>query len=725
MSDAMSKEEARQRMEWLREQINEANYRYYVLNQPTISDAEYDRLMAELQALEEAYPELVTPDSPTQRVGAPPREELGTVTHSLPMMSLQSIFSEDELRSFVESCARASTEPVEFWAEPKFDGLAVEIVYLDGVLAVASTRGDGLVGEDVTDNVRTIKQVPLRLRDDREPVPPRLEVRGEVYMRIADFEALNRQREQTGEPLFANPRNAAAGSLRQLDSSITASRPLAMFCYDVGLVEGREFETQQELTETLRAWGLPVNELGRLCRNVEELLAYHAHLQAQRDMLPYEIDGVVFKVNNRALQIELGARSRSPRWAVAFKFPPRQETTLVRDIIASVGRTGALTPIAMLEPVRIGGVTVSRASLHNQDEVERLDVRVGDTVLVQRAGDVIPQIVLVIKEKRPPGTVPYKLPERCPVCGTPVVRPPGEAVTRCPSADCPAQLEGRLEHYASRDALDIEGLGEKWARIFVAQGLVKHLYDLYSLTKEQLLQLERMGPKSAENLLNAIERSKQTTLARFIYALGIPLVGSTVAQLLAEHFRDIHALMNARPGELQQIPGIGPEIAQSVSEFFSEPRNREVVQRLLEAGVNPQPPPSPAEWAAAAGVAVGDKLPLSGKTFVLTGALESFTREQATAALQALGAKVTNSVSKKTDYVIVGADPGSKLRKAQELGVPTLDEEGFKKLLAQASRGSIDTEEQKAFPAESSPSAAPSPAPDSEEKAQPRLELNE
>lgn len=662
----------RKRLHDLREALTEANYRYYVLDQPAISDAEYDRLMAELQELETAHPELVTPDSPTQRVGAPVREELGAVRHSQPMMSLLSIFAEAELRNFDDNCRKEADGPVQYWAEPKFDGLAVELVYLKGVLQTAATRGDGVTGENVTENVRTIRQVPLRLRRrDGEAPPARLEVRGEVYMRVADFEALNVRREEAGEPPFANPRNAAAGSLRQLDSGVTAARPLAMFCYELGEHEGFSFEHQEEVLAALRGWGLPVADQTRRCADVEEVLAYHAELLERRDDLPYEIDGVVIKANDRALQEALGARSRSPRWAVAFKFPPRQETTVIRQILPSVGRTGAITPIAVLEPVHLGGVTVSRASLHNQDEIERKDIREGDTVLVQRAGDVIPQVVMVIRERRPPEAVPYHLPEACPVCGTPSVREEGEAVTRCPSVDCPAQLEGRIEHYASRGALDIEGLGERWAGILTSLGLVHHLYDLYALTKEQLVSLDRMGSRSADNLLAAIEGSKQTTLARFIYGLGITHVGAVVADLLAGACGSVAALLAASREELEAVPGIGPEIAGQVHDFFAQERNREVVERLLAAGVQPQAPPRP-EAAA---------LTLAGKTFVLTGGLEQFSRESATAAITARGGKVTGSVSKKTDYVVVGVDPGSKLAKAQELGIAILDEAGFVSLL--------------------------------------------
>jgi DNA ligase (NAD+) len=672
----MSDDPIQQRIQELRDALNDANYRYYVLDQPTISDAEYDRLLAELTELETANPALITPDSPTQRVGAAARSELGSVQHSLPMMSLQSIFSEAELRTFDEQCRKEAEGPVQYWAEPKFDGLAVELVYINGMLDIAATRGDGVTGENVTENVRTIKQVPLRLRHGAGGggIPQRLEVRGEIYMRIADFEALNARREQADEPLFANPRNAAAGSLRQLDSAITASRPLAMFSYDIGLHDDLDFDRQEDVISALRHWGLPVNERVRLCDSIDEVLAYHAEMIERRDDLPYEIDGVVIKVNDRALQERMGARSRSPRWAVAFKFPPRQETTIINSILPSVGRTGAITPIAMLQPVHIGGVTVSRASLHNQDEIDRKDIREGDTVLVQRAGDVIPQVVMVITEKRPEGTVPYHLPANCPVCGTPVVREEGEAVTKCPSVDCPAQMEGRIEHYASRGALDIEGLGEKWAGILTSRGMVRHLYDLYYLTKEQLVSLERMGEKSAENLLAAIEKSKGTTLARFIYGLGIMHVGGTVAQLLADAFCDMRAIMDASREQLERVAGIGPEIAGQVRDFFDQEQNREVVEKLLEAGVNPKCPVRPTLLSGA----------LVGKTFVLTGTLENFTREQATEAIVSHGGKVTGSVSKKTDYVVAGADPGSKLTKAQDLGVTVLDQEGFVGLLEEA-----------------------------------------
>lgn len=661
----------RREIEQLRREINEHNIRYYVLDAPVISDAEYDRLFARLRELEQAHPELVTPDSPTQRVGAPPRPDLPEFRHTVPMMSLQSIFEEGELRRFEATVRESGGAEATFMGEPKFDGLSIEIVYRDGVLVAAGTRGDGIVGEDVTDNIRTIRTVPLRLLEVPGEPPPRvLEVRGEVYMTLAGFEELNRRREEAGEPLFANPRNAAAGSVRQLDSAITASRPLSVFCYALGQVEGVQIETQQELFQRFRAWGLPVNDLHRICRDADEMAAYHADLQAQRDDLPYEIDGAVFKVNEFSLREELGERTREPRWAVAYKFPPRQETTVVEDIVASVGRTGVITPVAVLRPVRIGGVTVSRASLHNQDEIDRKDVRIGDTVVVQRAGDVIPQIVAVVREKRPPDSVPYHLPDHCPVCGTPVQREEGDPITRCPSLDCPAQIAGRIEHFASKSALDIEGLGEKWVAVLIDRGLVRHLPDIYDLRKEQLVSLDRMADKSAQNLLAAIEKSKQTTLPRFLVGLNILHVGTHVAEVLASAMGRLEAIMSASVEQLQQVHEIGPQIAQSVHAFFADEGNRRVVQALLERGIRFQEQTRPAAEQT-----------LAGKKFVLTGTLEGFTREEATAQIEARGGRVTSSVSKNTDFVVAGADPGSKLDKARQLGVPVLDEAQFRALL--------------------------------------------
>ena len=659
-----------QEVQELREQIHEHNYLYYVLDAPAISDADYDALMRRLEELEALRPDLVTPDSPTQRVGAAPRDDLPAYRHALPMMSLQSIFEESELRGFDAAVRQVAGDHVQYLAEPKFDGLAVELVYEGGTLVAAATRGDGETGEDVTPNIRTIKRVPLRLRPaEGLAVPSLLEVRGEVYMTVAGFEELNRQREADGEPLFANPRNAAAGSLRQLDPNITARRPLSLFCYGIGRCEGLTISSQTELRACVAKWGLPVNESAAQCSRVEDMLAYFSTLETRRDDLSYEIDGVVFKVDSFALQAELGVRSRSPRWAVALKFPPRKRTTVVRDILASVGRTGAITPIAVLEPVGIGGVTVSRASLHNQDEIDRKDVRVGDTVVVQRAGDVIPQVVEVLLDKRPADAQSYRLPDRCPVCGTPVQREPGDPITRCPSIDCPAQIEGRIEHFASRAALDIEGLGERWVGVLVGRGLVRHLPDLYDLTPEQLVELDRMGERSARNLIEALQRSKETTLDRLLVGLNIPHVGEHVADVLAASLGSLEAIMSASPEQLQGLHEIGPEIAHSVHRFFAEPANRDVVQGLLDRGVRFE------ERTAAAGTS------LEGRKIVVTGSLAGFSREEATRAIQERGGRVTSSVSKNTDYVVVGTDPGSKYDKAVELGVTILDEAQFVALL--------------------------------------------
>ncbi len=669
----MDRQAAQVRAEELREQLNYHNYRYYVLDDPAIPDAEYDRLLGELQQLEAQFPELLSPDSPTQKIGAPPRDELGSVTHRLPMMSLQSAFDEAAVRTFVRQCIEGADGTIDFVAEPKFDGLAVELVYEDGVLTTASTRGDGIAGENVTENVRTIQSVPLRLLGD-EPIPPLLEVRGEVYMQLAKFEDLNRRRAEAGEPLFANPRNAAAGSLRQLDSRITARRPLDIFIYDVGTVEGRDFGTHWELLQALPRWGFVVNDLIGLCPDIEALIAYHTEMMQLRDSLPYEIDGIVFKVNQRSAREALGARSRNPRWALAYKFPPRQEMTRIVDIIASVGRMGAVTPIAIVEPTRIGGVTVRNVSLHNQDEVDRQDVRIGDTVIIERAGDVIPHLVQVVKEKRPEGTNPFKLPERCPRCGSATVRHEDDVVIRCPNFNCPAQLAGRLEHYASKGAMDIDGLGEQTAALFTETGLVRRLPQLYALTKEQLLGLEGFADISAQNLLSAIEGSKQTTLPRLLYGLSILHVGEHVSELLAAGAGSLEALRSAGVDDLTRIDGIGPEIAQSVVDFFGNDENSRTVDELLQAGVMPQAPRQK-----------GDAL--AGLTFVFTGALEHFSRDQAQSAVEELGARATGSVSKKTNYVVAGEAAGSKHDKARDLGIAILSEDEFIKLLEDARGG--------------------------------------
>ncbi len=659
------------RVRELRNQINYHNYRYYVLDEPVISDAEYDRLMQELLRLEEAYPELVTPDSPTQRVGAEPLEKFETVPHRIPMLSLENAFSEVEAREFDERLKRflKTDEEFDYVVEPKMDGVAVELVYENGRLTVGSTRGDGYRGENVTQNLKTIHTIPLQLLDMEEPVPELLEVRGEVYMDVEAFKKLNEERLARGETPFANPRNAAAGSLRQLDPKVTASRPLMIYCYGIGEVKGRRFETQWEVLQTLKKWGLRVNPLIERCRGIEPAIAYHHRLEHQRHGLPYETDGVVIKVDSLELQERLGTKTRSPRWALAYKFTATQATTRVRDIQVNVGRTGAVTPMAVMDPVEVGGVTVTRATLHNEDEVARKDVRIGDWVLVQRAGDVIPEVVMVIKERRTGEEKPFKMPTHCPVCDTPLVRPPGEAVTRCPNPDCRGALRRSILHFASKAAMDIDGLGEKIIDQLMEEGLVKKVSDLYRLTEADLIPLERFAEKSAANLVAAIQNSKQVPLARFINALGIRYVGEATAHLLAQHFGSLEALAQAGEEELLQVEGIGPQVARSIREYFQNPRNQELLKELQTLGVKPLPPEKPAA------------APLAGKTFVFTGALEHLSREEAKALVTTRGGKVSSSVSSKTDYVVVGADPGSKFAKARELGVTILDEAAFRDLL--------------------------------------------
>ena len=659
------------RIKELREQLHYHNYRYYVLDQPVISDAEYDRLLRELERLEEQYPELVTPDSPTQRVGAAPLEKFESVRHRQPMLSLENAFSEAEAREFDARLQRflRTTEEFHYVAEPKMDGCAVELVFEQGRFTVGSTRGDGIRGEDVTQNLKTIHTIPLQMLDKENPVPELLEVRGEVYMDLGEFEKLNRERERRGEPAFANPRNAAAGSLRQLDPAITASRPLKIYCYGVGEVKGATFRTHWEILENLRKWGLRVNPLIETCTGIDGAIAYHHRIEHQRHGLPYEIDGVVIKVDSLALQERLGTKARSPRWALAYKFAATQETTRVLDIVVNVGRTGAVTPMAVMEPVEVGGVTVSRATLHNEDEVARKDVRVGDTVLIQRAGDVIPEVVKVIIEDRPANAQPFKMPQSCPVCGTELVRPVGEKVTRCPNPDCFGAHSRSIMHFAGKTAMDIDGLGEKIILQLVNAGLVKDVSDLYQLTEGDLIPLERFAEKSAQNIISAIQGSKHPPYWRLINALGIRFVGEATAQLLARHFQNLESLMQAGEEDLLQVEGVGPQVAGSIREFFENPHIRELIKKLQEGGVKEQPPESQAGG------------PLAGKTFVFTGGLSHFSREEAKALVAARGGKVSSSVSTKTDYVVVGADPGSKAAKAKELGVTPLTEAEFEKLV--------------------------------------------
>ncbi len=661
--------EIQERVEKLREEIRRYDYHYYVLNQPLISDAEYDKLFHELVELEAKYPELVTPDTPTQRVGAPPAEEFAAVEHAVPMLSLQNCFSDGELEEWDERVRRLlGGEPVEYVCEPKLDGLSVELVYVDGVFTVGSTRGDGRVGEDVTRNLRTIKQVPLRLFPLDGKVPRLLEVRGEVYMEKEAFRRLNEERERLGEPLFANPRNAAAGSLRQLDPNVTAARPLKVFFYALGRVEGIEIRSQAELLTIFPRLGLPANPLWKLCKTLEEVKEFYRELLARRHELLYEADGMVVKVNDFAQREILGEVSRAPRWAIAYKFPAEEATTRVLDIVVQVGRTGALTPVAILAPVEVSGATVSRATLHNEDEVRRKDVRIGDWVIVRRAGEVIPEVVKSIPERRTGQEQEFKMPKRCPACGGPVIRPPGEVAYRCENLSCPARIKESIRHFASRRAMDIEGLGEKLVDKLVETGLVRKLSDLYRLKKEDLVNLERMGEKSAQNLLEQIERSKSAGLARLIFALGIRYVGEHLAEVLAEHFPSLDALSRASYEELIPIPEVGPRIAQSIADFFQNEENRKLVRELKELGVRMEAE-KPKEG------------PLSGKTFVFTGTLSAFTREEARQIVESLGGRVATGVSRKVDYVVVGADPGEKLRKAQELRITVLTEEEFRKLV--------------------------------------------
>lgn len=656
----------------LREAIARHNYHYYVLDDPLIPDAEYDRLMEALQVLERDYPELATPDSPTQRVGGAPLDAFGQVQHVIPMLSLDNAFSEAEVLDFDRRIReRLDVQQVRYAAEPKLDGLAVSVRYEQGVLVRGATRGDGYRGEDVTHTLRTIDALPLRLRGVDYPLV--LEVRGEVFMPKAGFEALNARARADNEKTFANPRNAAAGSLRQLDARIAAQRPLDIFCYGVGVVEdGPVPDSHSETLAQLRQWGLRICPDLQQVQGVAGCLDYFRNLQARRDSLPYEIDGVVYKIDRLDQQKMLGFVARAPRWAIAHKFPAQEELTRVLDIQVQVGRTGALTPVARLEPVIVSGVTVTNATLHNADEVQRKDVRIGDTVIVRRAGDVIPEVVNVVLERRPADTHPFSLPQICPVCHSQVIRPESEAVTRCVGGlYCPAQRKAALLHFASRRAFDIEGLGEKLVDQLVTKELVRTPADLYTLDVATLANLERMGQKSAENVIAALERSKSTTLARFIYALGIRDVGEATAQTLANHFGNLDALIAADETELQQIPDIGPVVAASIRAFFAEAHNREVIQRLQGAGVH---------WSKVKRSATNAQ-PLAGQTFLFTGTLESMTRDEAKAQVQAQGGKVVGSISSKTRYVVAGKDPGSKLTKAQTQGTTILDEAQFLRLL--------------------------------------------
>ena len=660
-----------EKLEYLRETIRHHDHLYYVVNRPKVSDSKYDRLFRELQALEAAHPDLISPNSPTQRVGAPPLDQFKKVPHEHPMLSLDSHLNIEDVLAFDQRVRRElDVDAVEYAVEPKYDGLSVELIYENGTFIRGSTRGDGVTGEDITVNLRTIRSLPLQL-PAADTIPHQLIVRGEVYMRLEDFHALNRRLTENDEEPIANPRNGAAGSLRQLDSSITADRPLVITCYDLKGVPVEEATTHWESVSLLSHWGLPIPQLRQLCPTIDDVIVFHGEMAEQRDRLPFEIDGIVVKVNRQDWQQVLGEKSRSPRWAIAFKFPPRKEITKVDQIIVSVGRTGALTPIALLNPVEIGGVTVSRATLHNVEEVARKDIRAGDTVKVERAGDVIPDIVERVPVEGETRANAFVPPSECPVCHSTTIQE-GPIVFCTGQTVCPAQLKGSLEHFASKGALNIDGLGRKTVAQFVDQKLVTNLSELYRLTNEQILGLEGFADKSARQLLEGIEKSKQAPLVRFLFGLGIRHVGAHIAQVLARHYGSLSAIQKASKEELQAIHEIGPEIAASVESFFQEEQNQMVLQQMMELGVRVET----IERSSDRGMQ-----PLAGKIFVLTGTLEQYSRQDAKEKIEALGGRVTSSVSKQTDYVVAGKEAGSKLDKAQSLGIAILDEGRFSSLL--------------------------------------------
>ncbi len=667
----MTRSDPAAQIEALRRAIRHHDHLYYVRDRPEISDAEYDRLFRELQELEAAHPDLATPDSPTQRVGAPPLDELSKITHERPMLSLDSLTDVDDVIAFDKRVKRElDRDEVEYTVEPKFDGLSIELVYEQGRFVRGATRGDGFTGEDVTVNLRTVRSLPLQLQS--EPTPPaRLVVRGEVYMRLEDFQALNRRMTERGEEGFANPRNAAAGSVRQLDSRITAGRPLVVTCYEVMAQSGPPPDSHWEELEAMAAWGLPIPTHRHRCSTIERVIEVHKRMEAERETLPFEIDGMVVKLNRREWQERLGSKSRSPRWAIAFKFPPRKEITLVQDIVVSVGRTGTLTPLALLKPVEVGGVTISRATLHNADEVARKDVRVGDTVKVERAGDVIPAIAERIAVPGEVRSLPFEMPGQCPVCGSAVARE-GAYFYCTGQAVCQAQLKGSLQHFASKQAVDIDGMGEKTVAQLVDRGFVRDVADLYRLTKDQLLTLDGFADRSATLLLDAIHRRREIPLERFLMGLGIRQVGQHVARLLADHFGTLDALMTAKEDDLQRIHEVGPEISRSVARFFREEGNQRVIEKLLEAGVTVR--------SRAPGGRHQDS-PLAGKSVVFTGGLARWSRDEAKRRVEALGGRVTSAVSKKTDLVVAGTDAGSKLAQARTLGVRVLSEEEFEAMV--------------------------------------------
>lgn len=663
-------------IETLRQALRNHNYRYYVLDDPILSDAEYDRLLKELQDLEAQYPEYQSDDSPTRRVGVRPASRFAAVTHSMPMLSLDNAFEWSEVVEFDRRLKKllGTEADLRYTVEPKLDGLAVELLYRNGRLVQAATRGDGTTGEEVTANVRTIPSVPLILQlPQTPPQPTELPVRGEVFMQTGRFKTLNDARRAAGEAPFANPRNAAAGSLRQLDARITAQRPLEIYFYGIGKADLPHLTSQTAVLDYLRQVGLRTNPLNGTQLSLAQVQEYHTRLAARRAELPCDIDGIVIKLDDLHLQAELGNTARGPRWALAWKFPALQETSRIVQIEVQVGRTGTLTPVAHLEPVSVGGAMVSRATLHNADEIARKDIRIGDTVLVQRAGDVIPEVVRVFETRRDGREVVFTMPAECPACHTPAVRLAGEAATRCTNMDCPAQVRERLRHFAAKGAFDIDGLGEKLVAQLVDRGMVHTPPDIFTLSADALAGLERMGPKAAANLVSAIERSKHISLARFIYALGIRHVGATMARLLADHFGSLETLTRAAPAELQVLEGVGPVVAQSLSDFFSRPHHQDMLARLLKLGVDINSPSATPTTPVTS--------PLAGKTLVLTGTLPTLTRAAAKASIEQAGGKVTSTVSRQTDYVVAGEAAGSKLARARELDIPIIDEARLQQLL--------------------------------------------
>jgi len=666
--------EVKQRVAKLRDLINYHNYRYYVLDSPEISDAEYDEFMRELKQLEEAHHELITPDSPTQRVGAAPVEAFGVVEHPQPLLSLANAFSDEELEAWYRRASNLlGSRKTDFVCELKIDGLAVALTYVNGLLEIGATRGDGLRGENITQNLRTVKSIPLSVPKE---APPRFEVRGEVYLPKVGFKKLNEERAKEGLPLFANPRNAAAGSVRQLDSRITAQRPLDIFVYGLGWAEGKAVpETHWEIMQYLKSLGFKINPNIALCRTIAEVKDYYEKWVENQEKLPYEVDGVVVKINSIPFQVELGFVGREPRWAIAYKFPAIQGTTRLLDIGINVGRTGSLNPYAILEPVQVGGVTIKHAALHNEEDIHRKDIRIGDWVVIQRAGEVIPEIVEPIVSRRTSKEKIFRMPRRCPVCKAEVIKPEGEAMHRCTNAACPAQALERIKHFVSRGAMDIEGVGEKMSQALFDAGLIKDVGDLYYLTRDKLLSLERMADKSVANILNSIERSKDRPLPRVIFALGIINIGEQTAELLAEHFASLDELAQAPREKLLEIPSIGPKIADSLVAFFRQEQNKNIIDKLRQAGVKLE-----AEKVET------KELPLAGLEFVITGRLETFPRQEAEARVKALGGKAGSDVTRKTNYLVVGEDPGSKLARAQALGIKQLSETELLELLKQAER---------------------------------------